>query len=261
MLRRALAAALAFCCIAAAAPADPPDRLAALIAGPQRTDKNRVRDRYRHPLEVLTFFGIRDDMTVLEVAPGGAGWWTEILAPYLAERGRYYVALPPGEGAGNKAFRAKIAADPKTYGKVMLATFPGSADIIPPRSADLVLTFRNLHDWLRDGTAEAAFRSFFLALKRGGVLGLVDHRADPTKPDDPKAASGYVNEAYAIRLAEAAGFKLAARSEVNANPADTKDYPEGVWTLPPTLRLGERDRAKYLAIGESDRFTLKFIKP
>ena len=134
-------------------------------------------------------------------------------------------------------------------------------DIAPPGSADLVVTFRNIHNWMARGEAEAAFRSFYKALKPGGVLGVEEHRGRTDQPQDPAAKSGYVRQDYAIALAEGAGFKFVASSEVNANPKDTKDYPAGVWTLPPTLRLGDRDRAKYEAIGESDRFVLKFVKP
>ncbi|HVA13851.1 MAG TPA: methyltransferase domain-containing protein [Stellaceae bacterium] len=242
-------------------------KLAGLIAGPQRTAPNRVRDPYRHPQATLAFFGLKDTMTVVEIWPGGAGWWTEILAPYLAEHGRYYAALPnPARNdearRGNEAFAAKMAADPKLYGKVITTTLDGDRDkIAPDNSADLVLTFRNLHDWVPQGTAEAALRAMYRALKPGGILGIEDHRAANDKPQDPAAKSGYLREDYTIALVERVGFKFVAKSEVNANPKDTKDYPAGVWTLPPTLRLKDQDRAKYLAIGESDRFTMKFVKP
>jgi predicted methyltransferase len=238
-----------------------------MLAGTQRSDKNVARDVYRHPGAVLSFFGLRDNMTVVEIWPGSGGWWTEILAGYLAEHGRYYAALADdasseGSRKENAAFKAKLAGDPAIYGKVVTTTLKGDdAEIAPPGSVDLVLTFRNLHDWLKQGTAEGDIRAFYRALKPGGTLGMVDHRADPAAPVDPQAKNGYVNEAFAIALVEKAGFKLAGRSEVNDNPKDTKDYPEGVWTLPPTLRLKDQDRAKYLAIGESDRFTLKFVKP
>jgi len=242
-------------------------KLRLVVAGPQRTAANSVRDPYRHPLEVLQFFGLRDDMTVVEIWPGGSGWWTEILAPYLLDRGRYYAALPEVNRsaearAGREAFAKKMAANPALYAKVVVTTFAGDRHpIAPAGSADLVLSFRNLHNWLTDGTAEASFRAFYRALKPGGVLGIVDHRADPTRPREASMKAGYVREDEAVALAERAGFKLAARSAVNANPRDTKDYPEGVWSLPPTYREKDRDRAKYQAIGESDRFTLKFVKP
>jgi predicted methyltransferase len=242
-------------------------KLAAAIAGPQRTEQNLERDRYRHPAETLAFFGLRDDMTVVEIWPGGAGWWTEILAPYLHDHGRLYEALPnprvSDEAArGNEAFEAKIAADPAVYGKIITTTLDGNKfPIAPPDSADLVLTFRNLHDWVPRGTAERALEAMYRVLKPGGVLGIEDHRAPNDKPQDPMVKSGYLREDFAIALVESVGFKLVGRSEVNANPKDTKDYPAGVWTLPPTLRLKDQDRARYLAIGESDRFTLKFVKP
>lgn len=273
-MRGLYASALIFGAVALAAPmampalGDPaPSTLDALIAGPQRTEANRLRDPYRHPAATLRFFGIEDTMTVVEVWPGGAGWWTEILAPYLAAQGRYYAALPnpaaSGEAArGNAAFAKKLAASPALYGKVVVTTMDGDHDAIaPPDSADLILTFRNLHDWMAQGTADAALAAIYRALKPGGIFGVTDHRGAPDKPQDPKAKSGYVREDYAIALIERAGFKFVAKSEINTNPKDTKDYPAGVWSLPPTLRLGAKDRAKYLAIGESDRFTLKFVKP
>jgi predicted methyltransferase len=251
---------------ATAASADD-SKLAALVAGPQRSAQNRVRDPYRHPGETLAFFGLRDDMTVVEIWPGGSGWWTEILAPYLAQRGRLYEAMPNPAASdeargGNAAFAAKMAAAPQLYGKVITTTLDGDRDAIAPDgTADLVLTFRNLHDWVPHGAAEAALRAMYRALKPGGVLGVEDHRASPALPQDPEAKSGYLREDYTIALVEKIGFKFAGRSEVNANPKDTKDYPAGVWTLPPTLRLKDQDRAKYVAIGESDRYTLKFVKP
>lgn len=268
--RSLLAAAALMLAAALAAPAMAADgdaKLRLVVAGPQRTESNRVRDPYRHPLEVMQFFGLRDSMTVVEIWPGGSGWWTEILAPYLLDHGRYYAALPEAARsaearAGREAFAKKLAANPALYGKVVVTTFAGDRHpIAPPGSTDLVLSFRNLHNWLTDGTAEAAFRAFYRALKPGGVLGIVDHRADPARPREASMKSGYVREAEAVALAERAGFRLAGRSEANANPRDTKDYPEGVWSLPPTYRLKDQDRAKYLAIGESDRFTLKFVKP
>jgi predicted methyltransferase len=252
---------------ARAAADDATTKLDALVAGPQRTEQNRVRDPYRHPRDTLAFFGLRDDMTVVEIWPGGSGWWTEILAPYLAERGRFYAALPDPAAsdearAGNAAFAAKMAAAPALYGKVNVTTLDGDRDAIAPDgTADLVLTFRNLHDWVPRGTAQGALRAFYRALKPGGVLGIEDHRASPVEPQDPTVKSGYLREDYTIALVESVGFKFLARSEVNANPKDTKDYPAGVWTLPPTLRLKDQDRARYVAIGESDRYTLKFVKP
>ena len=246
---------------------DAPDaKLQQLVAGPQRAPEAKARDQFRHPYELLHFFGLADDQTVVEIWPGGTGFWTEILAPYLHDRGMYYAAV--GEETSDEArkanatFAAKLAAHPEIYGKVIVTTFAGDRhEIAPAGSADLIVTFRNLHNWMADHDAEAAFRAFYTALKPGGILGIEDHRGLATAPQDPEAKSGYVRQDYAVALAEAAGFKLLGSSEINANPKDTKDYPEGVWTLPPTLALGDKDRAKYAAIGESDRMTLRFVKP
>lgn len=239
-----------------------------LIGGSERSASNSVRDQYRHPGAVLTFFGVKANSTVVEILPGAAGYWTEILAPYLKQSGRYIAAN--GEKASssaevqkdNAALAAKLAADPADYDKVTVTEF--AADkyaIAPPGSADFVLTFRNIHNWMSAGTTADAFAAFYKALKPGGVLGIEEHRGKPNEPQDPLAKSGYVRQDVAIGFAEAAGFKFAGSSEVNANPNDTKDYPQGVWTLPPTFKLGAQDRAKYAAIGESDRFILKFKKP
>ncbi|MEO8018695.1 MAG: methyltransferase [Pseudomonadota bacterium] len=239
-----------------------------ILASPHRAAENRARDGDRHPLETLLFFGIKPEMTVVEVWPGPAGWYTEILAPLLADHGRLYAAQSPTAAdnpfvtANLKTFADKLASRPDVYGKVVVTALgPGSDDIAPPASADMVVTFRNVHNWMSLDFAPQAFAAMFRALKPGGILGVVEHRGDRAKPQDPRAPSGYVNEDYAIKLIEAAGFELVARSEVNANPRDTKDYPQGVWTLPPNYRLGGRDRARYQAIGESDRMTLKFRKP
>ncbi|MCC6208480.1 MAG: class I SAM-dependent methyltransferase [Gammaproteobacteria bacterium] len=253
----------------AAAPAFAEDAaLKNILAGEHRPEANKARDQYRHPFETLEFFGIRDDMTVVEIFPGG-GWYTEILAPYLKEKGAYYAAGLDPDSSQNfarravKAFKDKMDADPERYGKVNITVLapPGKTEIAPPGSADMVLTFRNIHNWMAAGTAEQVFAAMFAALKPGGVLGVVEHRGNPQTAQDPKAKSGYVNQDYAIQLAEKAGFKFVGSSEVNANPKDTKDHPKGVWTLPPTFAMKDVDRAKYLAIGESDRFTLKFVKP
>jgi len=232
--------------------------LKAAIAGPQRSDANKARDKYRHPFETLTFFGIAPEMTVVEISPG-TGWYTEILAPFLKDHGKLYEAV--GGGAGAKTFDEKLKADPAVYGQVIVTTLqpPAETDIAPAGTADMVLTFRNVHDWLPRGTTQDYFKAFYRALKPGGILGITDHRADPSQPQDPNAKNGYVHQDYMIQLAEQAGFRLAGTSEINANPKDLRDHP--VWNLPPTLREGEKDRAKYLAIGESDRMTLKFTKP
>jgi predicted methyltransferase len=244
------------------------DDLKELIAGPQRSDKNRIRDPYRHPLEVLTFFGVKPDSTLVEILPGSGGYWTEILAPYLRDHGRYIAAI--GEDASssnevqkdNAGFRAKIAGDPRNYGKVELSQFAADRHAVaPPESADFVLTFRNIHNWMADRETIGAFKAFYTAMKPGGILGVEEHRGRTDEPQDPLAKSGYVREDFAIGIAEAVGFRFEGSSEVNANPKDTKDYPVGVWALPPTFRLKDQDREKYAAIGESDRFILKFVKP
>ncbi len=240
----------------------------AALSGSHRSDANKARDVYRHPKETLTFFGLRQDMTVVELWPGSSGWYTEVLAPVLKDKGTLYAAhidptsAPQGVQDGLKTYRAKLAANPDVYGKVIVTAHgPGATEIAPAGSADLVVTFRNIHNWMGRDWAPQAFAAAYKALKPGGVLGVVEHRGNPAVAQDPKAASGYVNEDYAIQLIDTAGFKLVARSEINANPKDTKDYERGVWTLPPNFRLGDKDRAKYAAIGESDRFTLKFVKP
>jgi predicted methyltransferase len=242
--------------------------LQALVTGAQRGAANRARDPYRHPLEVLTFFGVGDNAAVVEILPGASGYWTEILGPYLKAHGRYIAANGDKDSSAaeiqkdNAGFAAKIAADPADYDKVETAEFhPGVKELAPAGSADFVLTFRNIHNWMKAGTADEAFAAFFKALKPGGILGVEEHRAAADQPQDPLAKSGYVRQDFAIALAEKAGFKFVGASEVNANPKDTKDYPAGVWTLPPTYRLKDEDRQKYAAIGESDRFVLKFVKP
>ena len=259
----------------AAAPAPPPrprDAVTAaaieqVLAGEQRSADHRARDAWRHPLDTLLFFGIKPDMTVAEIWPGPDGWYTEILAPLLADAGKLYVAQMPA-AAGNEFVTAslarysqKLVARPDLYGKLTVTTLgPTGTEIAPPGSCDLVVSFRNIHNWMHLGYAREAFEAMNRALKPGGILGIVEHRADPAKPPDPRASNGYVNQEFAIQLIQSAGFELVERSEVNANPKDTKDYEQGVWALPPTLRQGNRDREKFEAIGESDRFTLKFRK-
>jgi predicted methyltransferase len=244
----------------AAALQQPDPALAAIIDGPQRNNANKARDRYRHPLEVLTFFGVKADSNVIEIVPGKAGYWAEILAPYLKDRGHYTASGDPERDIA--PLNARIAASPELYGKTVVTEFMGGdQEIAPQNSADFVLTFRNIHNWMRAGTADATFHAFYRALKPGGILGVEEHRGRSDQPQDPQAKSGYVRQDYAIALAGKAGFKLIGSSEVNANPKDTKDYSEGVWTLPPTYRLKDQDREKYSAIGESDRFVLKFAKP
>ena len=246
-------------------------QLDSVLAGNWRSPANRARDVYRHPKATLQFFGIRPDQTVVEITPGG-GWYSEILAPLLHDNGHYIAAVqaPKGEGEARRdgdALHRKFAADAVHYGNAKFVEFDPKAPVFgAPGSADLVLTFRNVHNWVasnKDGadTAPAMFKAFFAVLRPGGVLGVVDHRASDEATLDTVKQSGYLPTRYVVKLATAAGFTLDESSEINANPKDTKDYPKGVWTLPPTLTLGEQDKAKYLAIGESDRMTLRFIKP
>lgn len=239
------------------------------IAGSHRPEANRARDPYRHPKETLEFFGLRQDMAVLEVWPGAGGWWTEILAPVLRDNGHYYAGQwdPDTQSKyiqdGLKQYETKLAAHPELYDRVQVTALQAPAKLapVPAGTLDMVLTFRNLHNWMARDQALDMLRAIYTALKPGGILGIKDHRADPALPVDPKGTNGYVNQQVAIDLAVQAGFELIGTSEVNANPKDTRDWEQGVWTLPPVLRLGDKDREKYLAIGESDRFTLRFRKP
>lgn len=242
--------------------------LQAVIDGPQRSAENKARDQYRHPRKTLEFFEVKNAMKVVEISPG-KGWYTEILAPYLKEHGSLYAAHFSADSdipyfrKSLAAFKEKMAAQPEFYAAVQLTTLqaPQYTAIAPPGSADRVLTFRNVHNWMSNGQAQTVFAAMYLALKPGGILGVVEHRQRDANKQDPKAVSGYVREDYIIGLAEQAGFKLMEKSEINANPRDNGQYPKGVWTLPPSLRLGDADRDKYVGIGESDRMTLKFIKP
>jgi len=208
-------------------------------------------------------------MTVVEIWPGG-GWYTEVLAPVLRGHGLLYAAhfyvddrSPRYRGPARENFQRKLASAPAIYDRVRMTAFdaPHHVSIAPAGAVDMVLTFRNVHNWAAAKSDEAAFRAFYAALKPGGILGVVEHRAKDGASIEDMIKSGYMTEAYVIYLAGKAGFRLAAKSEINANPKDTKDHPRGVWTLPPTFRLGNQDRAKYAAIGESDRMTLKFVKP
>lgn len=232
------------------------------LHAPTRTPQFVARDAVRHPVEELTFFGLKPTDTVVEIWPGG-GYWTEILAPYLFGNGTYYAALPAKTWENEAStFRKKVAENSGFYRKIKLTELDsGHTDIAPPGSADVVLTFRNLHNWMEMGTAPEMLAAFYRALKPGGVLGIEDHRGDPNKPQDPKAEDGYVRQDVAIKLAEAAGFTFDGASEINANSRDTKNWPKGVWTLPPTFELGDKDHAKYAAIGEADNFVLRFKKP
>jgi predicted methyltransferase len=239
------------------------NQLDGVLAGSWRSETNRARDVYRHPKATLQFFGVRPDQTVIEITPG-SGWYSEILAPLLKDNGHYIAAVEKSSGGeaqhDSNSLQSKFAADKERYGHAQTVEFDPKAPVLgAPNSADRVLTFRNVHNWVEADNAPLMFKAFFTVLKPGGVLGVVDHRAKDNTPLDKE--SGYLPTSYVEKLATDAGFTLDESSEINANPKDTKDYPKGVWTLPPTLTLGEKDRAKYLAIGESDRMTLRFIKP
>ncbi|HEX8572217.1 MAG TPA: methyltransferase [Allosphingosinicella sp.] len=238
--------------------------IAAAVDSPGRSEANRARDQYRHPRETLGFFGVKPTDTIVEIWPGG-GWYAEILAPLARERGAYYAAA---NGNGLNGARALMARDPALYANIRLAAFPAGRPgsdqpAVPDGSADVVLTFRNVHNWImaEPPFGEEAFRQMFAMLRPGGTLGVAEHRlpedADPAR----EKTSGYIKVSTVRRLAEAAGFRFVAASEINANPADTKDHPNGVWSLPPSLRGKEVGRKRFLAIGESDRMTLKFVKP
>ncbi len=237
-----------------------------IAAAPHRSPNNVARDRFRHPVESLSFFGIREDSTVVEILPGSGGYYMEFLAPYLKDRGRYIAAnrdpaAPPNYLADHQKLLARLKAEPGLYGKVEVSQFnAGLHEIAPAGSADFVITFRDLHNWIARNEIDGALRVFHKALKPGGVLGIVDHRGRTDMPQEAQNKNGYVRQDHAITLVEKAGFKFAGASEVNANPKDTKDHPDGVWSLPPTYRSKDVNRAKFAAIGESDRFTLKFVK-
>ncbi|MDR5834000.1 methyltransferase [Caballeronia sp. LZ034LL] len=244
--------------------------LDAAIAGPQRSDKARARDVYRHPKETLQFFDLAPTQAVLEIAPGG-GWYTDILAPYLHDAGQLYEAqylstsadLAAEDSDTDAAYLRKLAATPALYGNVKVGTLHAGRFIgfdAHERFAR-VLTFRNIHNWIKDAQVDANFKAFYDALQHGGELGVEEHRARPGTSVQQMIDTGYVTEVFVIERATAAGFVLAGRSEINANPRDTKDYPHGVWSLPPTFKGGDVDRARYAGIGESDRMTLKFVKP
>lgn len=259
----------------AKAAADPV--LAEVVAGEWRSADAKSRDAARHPVESLTFWGLKPGMTVLEIQPGG-GWWTEILAPYAKRTGGKYHATAPdianpelSEGArkARETFAARFAAKPDVYGEVHLVNWGLKSAPLPADTFDLILTARSIHGWMgTPGMVEKTFKEFHAALKPGGILAVEQHRANPGS-QDPAPKSGYVTEAYVIEQAEKAGFKLDAKAEINANAKDTKDHPFGVWTLPPNLRSTAYgsdqtdpafDHSKYLAIGESDRMTLRFVK-
>ncbi len=242
-------------------------KLQQAIAGDHRSAKNSARDQYRKPQETLSWLGIKDDMTVVEITPGG-GWYSEILAPYLKENGTFYAAGFDAESKTRyfrkaaKAFKEKLAANPAVYDNVKVTELapPSKTNIAPAGSADMVLTFRNVHNWMSAGNSDAILAAMYTALKPGGILGVIEHRGNPEVKQSPKAKSGYVNEAYTIAMVEKAGFKLVEKSELLANSKDNREHPQGVWTLPPRLKLGKVNKEKYLSIGESDRMLLKFVK-
>ncbi len=272
----AAAAALVFVTAPASAPAEDAgaswdDAMAAVLAGDHRGASrsgvpNSSRDGARNPAETLKFFGLQPDSSVVEIWPSG-GWYTEIIAPFVAENGQFYGAHFPGGtdmeffNRARDAYKAKLEANPEVYGNAQITAMYTDMMDLAPEPVDMVLTFRNVHNWMSRDFQDEVMQAFYDVLKPGGVLGIVEHRAAPGSEQDPKAESGYVTEEYTIALAEKAGFVLDGQSEINANPRDTRDHPEGVWTLPPTLRLGDEDREKYVEIGESDRYTLRFRKP
>lgn len=242
----------------------------AVLAGAWRSDANKARDAHRHPAETLAFFDVAADETVVEIAPGG-GWYTEVIAPYLAAGGGTYIAATRGDAKRDAAFQEKFS-DEAVFGTINVGVLGGEG--IADGSADTVLTFRNIHNWMRGGTEAKVFADAYAALKPGGVFGVIEHRLPSSAEQDPQGGTGYVHQDYAIQLGKDAGFEFAGSSEINANPKDTADHPFGVWTLPP-VSAGDRENVKFpegydaasyvsadfKAIGESDRFTLKFVKP
>lgn len=261
---------LAFVASAEAEGRSTADLIVDWMTGSHRDSGNSDRNQYRHPKETLSFFELDTSMTVVEIWPSG-GWYTEILAPVLRDAGKYYAAgfaltakrTPEWRKKMQREFQKKLDARPEIYDQVIVTelSVPERTEMAPPGTADMVLTFRNVHNWMKGDYAPETFEAMFKALKPGGVLGVVEHRAKKGTSREQMVASGYVTEAHVKTLAKAAGFRFVASSEINANPTDTTDHPAGVWTLPPTLRLGAKGRDTYLGIGESDRMTLKFIKP
>ena len=240
-----------------------------VIQGPHRSDANRARDQYRHPKETLLFFGLKPHMTVVEISPAN-GWYTEIIGPLLKQQGQYHAAvplltddMPEAMKRRDAAYRQMLKSAPALYGEPTITTYDAAAPVFAPEgTADLVLTFRNVHNWAKAGHTQPMFNGFFKAVKPGGVLGVVEHRAKPGTPLSKQIESGYMTEQFVIEAAAAAGFRLDRSSEINSNSLDTKDHPGGVWNLPPNLRgVAESDKPKFRAIGESDRMTLRFVKP
>ncbi|QLE42020.1 class I SAM-dependent methyltransferase [Nostoc sp. C052] len=237
--------------------------LQTILNSSHRSEQNRLRDKYRHPAQTLEFFGLRPNVTVVELWPGN-GWYTEILAPFLAPKGQLIVTnLANSASKPALAFQEKLAANPEIFGKVKVAQInpPNELTLAPDNSVDIVVTFRNIHNWVKAGYAEQVYAAAYKALKPGGILGVEEHRALAGTSLEESIKTGYMSEDGVIAAVEKAGFKLVGKSEINANPKDTKDYPGGVWTLPPILSQGLKDRQRFLNIGESDRMTLKFVKP
>lgn len=233
------------------------------VANPARTQEFTKRDIHRHPIETLEFFGIQNNMTVLEISPG-AGWYMEILAPYLTKNGQYIMTTDANPTRDYQIANAKkiqdwMDANSKVKKNAKSVVFdPNSPNLGEANSVDMIVTFRNAHNWISNNSADKVFKEFHRVLKKGGVLGVTDHRANPKAKENLK--SGYIKEETLIKIAQKAGFKLEAKSEVNANSKDTRNHPNGVWSLPPNLRVDAKDKAKFEAIGESDRMTLKFVK-
>lgn len=249
------------------AAAELPQTLDIAMMSSFRTEENKQRDQYQHPLETLKFFGLKPDMTVVEVYPG-TGWYTEIIAPYVAEKGKYIMAVPsydankPKQIDNDMKIKLWMNNHPEAAKSMSAVEFdvPEKTQIAPENSVDMIVSFENVHIWRAQKNERKAFNAFFKALKPGGILGVVAHRELEDRWD-PEAKRGYIREKDLVNFGLRAGFLLVATSEINANKKDTKNHPAGVHSLPPTLALGDQDRAKYLAIGESDRLTLKFIKP
>jgi predicted methyltransferase len=244
------------------------DAINVIADGDHRSAEYKARNQFRHPGETLEFFGIRPDMTVVEISPGGGGWYSEILAPYLKDSGTYYAGSydPDSDSEyqqrNSQRYLDKLSQNPELYSKTIVTVFaPNKMQAAPTGSADMVLTFRNMHSLMRSDNQQAGMRAMHSYLKPSGVLGIVQHRGDPAVEQDLKAKTEYIHEDVIIELAESVGFVLEAKSEVNANPKDSKDHPEGVWNLPPSYRDGDQQRDKYQSIGESDRMTLRFRKP
>ncbi|MGJ8679140.1 class I SAM-dependent methyltransferase [Paraglaciecola sp.] len=247
------------------------DAISDAVNSPDRPAKHRLRDEYRNPQQTLRFFDVQPKMAVAEIAPGG-GWYSHILGPLLKDNGQYYAAHFYIDENARSYYKKSLAGFKKKVSnldslkntKVTAFHQIKAQDFAPAGTLDRVLTFRNVHNWYMQGGDEGldgAFSSFFKALKKGGVLGVVEHKLPESFADDAQKRSGYMKQSVVVAAAEKAGFKLAAESAVNLNPLDTANHEKGVWTLLPSLRLGEKDRAKYLAIGESSRMTLKFVKP